>query len=50
MYKLGIVIHTWNSSTHEMEAGVLEVQGHPRLHSEFRVSLGYRRPCSKRKL
>lgn len=30
-----------------LEAGGSEVQGHPRLHREFKVSLEYTRPCFK---
>jgi hypothetical protein len=30
------------------EARRSEVQGHPRLHSEFRASLGYKKLCLRR--
>lgn len=35
-------------SAHGMEAGKLETQGRPCLHSEFKVSLGYMKLCTKK--
>lgn len=33
---------TYNSSTHKAEArGLHQVQGQPRLHSEFKAGVGY---------
>ena len=40
LYHLGVVVHTWNPSSWEMEAGGFKVQGHPQLQSEFKASLG----------
>lgn len=43
-----MVTHTCDpSTTQEAEAGKSEVQHHPRLHSEFKASLGCVRPCVK---
>lgn len=42
--KQGLVVH----STWEEEAGAGEVQGRPKLHREFRASLGYTRPNKMR--
>lgn len=39
--------HLHNSSILEVEAGESEVQGYPQLHSEFKVSQGYTKPCLK---
>lgn len=48
--KPGMVAHTWPPSTLEMEAGPMDVQGQPQLQKELGVSLGYMRPCVKKKL
>jgi hypothetical protein len=32
--KLGMVVHICNPNTWEAEAGRLQVQGHPQIHSE----------------
>lgn len=40
-----MVIHIWGSSTGELEAEVLGVQGQPQLHREFKASQCYLRPC-----
>lgn len=37
--------HTSRPSPGEVEAGGLEIQGHPQLHREFKMSLSYMRPC-----
>lgn len=40
---------TWEQSDfQEVAAGGSEVQGYPRLHTEFKTSLGYVRPYFKR--
>jgi hypothetical protein len=45
-----MVIHAYNPSTREVEAGVLRVQGQPGLHSELKASMGYiASPCLKLK-
>lgn len=38
-------VHPCALGTWELEAGGLEAQGHPLLHSEFQASLGHMRPC-----
>ena len=38
-------VHTCNPSIREVDTGGSEVQGHSQLHSEFKVSLGYMKPC-----
>lgn len=38
---LGMVVHAYNPSTQEMEAGGSEFQGHPCPHSNFEAILGY---------
>lgn len=40
-------MHTCNPNTQEVEIERSEVQGHPRLHGEFKSSLGYIRPHPK---
>lgn len=40
-----MVAHSHYSSIQEVEAGGLPFQGHSQLHSEFKASLGYLRPC-----
>lgn len=35
------------NSTQEMEAGGVEVQGHPQPYNKFEATLGYVRPCLK---
>lgn len=47
--KLDAVVHACNSNTPEAEAGGSETQGHPQLHSYLEVSLGYMRPCFKKR-
>jgi hypothetical protein len=37
-----------DATTWEVESGWSEVQGHLWLRSEFKVSLGYMRPCLKK--
>jgi hypothetical protein len=45
--KPGMLVHIYNTST---EAGGLQVQGQPGLHSEFKARLAYIvRPCLKKK-
>lgn len=46
--KSGMVGHTCNSSTLEVGAEGPAVQGHPWLHSQFKDSLEYMRPCLKK--
>lgn len=41
--------HTWNPSLWEVKTGESEIQGHPRLPSEFEVSLKYMRLRQKKK-
>jgi hypothetical protein len=42
----GMVVHTFNPSTWEAEAGDFWVRGQPRLQSEFQDSQGYtEKPC-----
>lgn len=45
--KPGMVTHTSNPSTVEVEEGRAEVQDHVHLSSELKASLGYVRPCPK---
>lgn len=41
-FKLGVVKHSCNPSTRELEVGGSGVQDHPQLHSEFiQGSLGF---------
>lgn len=42
-----MVVHAYNSSNWEVEAGRLEVQDHPKLHSVLEVSLCYASPYLK---
>lgn len=44
---LGIMSQGCNSNTWEAKAGRSEVQSQSWLHSEFKASLGYRKPCLK---
>lgn len=39
--------HTCNPSTWKVEAGGLEIWGHPCLYTRFKASLGYMRSCLK---
>ena len=48
-YRPSVVVHAWNLNFQEMEVGGSEVQGCSLLHRKLEASLGYRRPCSKRK-
>jgi hypothetical protein len=42
----GMVVHTCNSSTQEVNTGESQVQIQPRLQNEFKASLDYTvRPC-----
>lgn len=43
------MVHGSNCSTWETEAEGPRVQGQPQLHSEFKVSLEYMKPCLKKK-
>lgn len=44
----GMVVHTQNPTTEEVEVGGSKIQGHSWLHSKFKASLGYKRlPKSK---
>jgi hypothetical protein len=44
-----MVIHTCKPSTREASAGRSQMQGQPRLHNEFEVSMGFiARSCLKR--
>ena len=48
-YKLGLVVHAFNSSTQEAEAGrALWVQGDRGLHTEFQDGQGYRGMLSRK--
>jgi hypothetical protein len=43
------VVHACNPSTQETKGGGLRVPGQPRLHREFKASIGYIvRPCLKK--
>lgn len=37
----GVVLHTFNLRIQELEAKGCKVQGHPQIHIQFKVSLGY---------
>lgn len=37
----GMVLHTFNLRIQELEVGGCKVQGHPQIHIQFKVSLGY---------
>lgn len=39
--------YSYNPSTGEVKTGRLKVQAHPWLHSEFKISLPFMRPCLK---
>jgi hypothetical protein len=42
-------VHICSPGTQEAEAGKSQVQDQPKLHSEFKASLGYiARPCLKK--
>lgn len=43
----GVVVHAYDSSTLEVEAGGLEIQSHPRLHSKFEASGLHEIPSQK---
>jgi hypothetical protein len=44
-----MVVHAWNPSTGEMEAGGSQVQGQLRQSREFKASLSYIvKPCLKK--
>lgn len=38
IHKLGVVVHTYNLSHWRVEAGALELEGHPCLHRETKVN------------
>jgi hypothetical protein len=40
VHKLSVVVHMCEPSTWQVEAGRSEIQGHPWLHSKFKVSPG----------
>lgn len=48
--KLCVVKNTCDLRVPEVEAGGLEVYGHPSLHDDFKASLGYMRLCLKTKI
>lgn len=48
-YRPSVVVHAWNLNFQEMEVGGSVVQGRPLLYRKLEASLGYRRPCLKRK-
>lgn len=37
-HKLWMLLNIYNPSSYEVEAGGLEVQGHPQLHREFEAT------------
>jgi hypothetical protein len=43
--KLGMVVHTYNPSIREVEAGKFKVQSYSWLYNEFEANLGYMRLC-----
>lgn len=47
LHEPGLVVHTCNSKTQELEAGESEIQEHIELHNESEASLGYMKPCLK---
>lgn len=47
-HKLGMVSHTWNPLTWEVEVERLGVLGQSRLQSEFKTSLDYMKPSLKK--
>lgn len=44
----GVEAHACNTSMSEVEAVELGVQSHHWLHSKFKMSTGYMRPCLKK--
>lgn len=46
-HKPGMLVHIHSPS--EVKTGGLEAQDHPPPHSEFQASLGYMRPCLKKR-
>lgn len=48
-HKAGGAVHTCDPSTRGPEAGGSGVCSHPWLHIRFEASLGYMRPCQKRR-
>lgn len=49
IHKLGLMVHGCNPSTKELETGGLGVVHKPQLHSKFKASVGYMRPCLKKR-
>lgn len=49
LYKLDMMVQTFNLSSLEAEAGESGIQSPPRLHSKFDASLGYMRLCLQKK-
>lgn len=47
-HKPGMLMHDYNHSIEEREAGGPGVQGHPQLHSKFDVSLEFKKSCLKK--
>jgi hypothetical protein len=43
-----MVIHAYITRTPELRVRASGIQGQSWLHSEFEVSLGYRKPCLKK--
>jgi hypothetical protein len=44
-----MVARAWSARTQWVEAGGLEVQGHPWLQREFKSIIEYKRPCFLKK-
>lgn len=47
--KVKVVVHICNSQDPGSRGRRIRVQGHPQLHSKFKASLGYMRPCLGKK-
>lgn len=44
----GVAVHVCYLSTWKVEEGRSGIQGHPQLHTKFKVNVGYRSPFLKR--
>lgn len=45
MFEASVVVHVYNTSSQEVEAGGSGIEGYLQLHSKFETSLVYMRPC-----
>ena len=48
--KPDIEAHICNPRTQEVEVGGSDIQGHSKIHNEFKAMLGYMRSCLQRKV